>query len=247
MRYFFLFFAFSLTLLAQAQNAENLFQKGNEFYQKKEWKSAIAFYDSIVKLGYENSALYYNLGNAHFKANHLAEAILNYERAAQLDRYDDDVQQNLKIAKEATIDRFEEMPKPMVRTIYLSVLKAFSPSGWAWLSVVAFAGLLAGTFLYLFSGKRRLGFVLAVFGFLLGVVFLALAYSHQNYLSSNRSAIVMRPSSYAKSGPSENAEDVFILHEGAKITVTEYFENWKKIKLPDGKVGWIKSGDTVEI
>jgi uncharacterized protein YgiM (DUF1202 family) len=40
--------------------------------------------------------------------------------------------------------------------------------------------------------------------------------------------------------PNLKSESVFRLHEGAKIRLVESFqENWSKIKLSDGKTGWI--------
>jgi len=33
------------------------------------------------------------------------------------------------------------------------------------------------------------------------------------------------------------------LHEGTKIIVLDMVDNWKKIKLVDGKIGWIIASD----
>jgi uncharacterized protein YgiM (DUF1202 family) len=76
---------------------------------------------------------------------------------------------------------------------------------------------------------------------------LILAWSHQSYLSKNQGVILLEDSSYVKSGPSENADDVFILHEGTKALRLEQFENWSKIKLPDGKLGWLLSNEIAVI
>ncbi|MGB2050149.1 MAG: SH3 domain-containing protein, partial [Flavobacteriaceae bacterium] len=43
-----------------------------------------------------------------------------------------------------------------------------------------------------------------------------------------------------KSEPNLKSETVFILHEGAKIQILEsYKKEWSKIKLIDGKSGWL--------
>jgi uncharacterized protein YgiM (DUF1202 family) len=40
--------------------------------------------------------------------------------------------------------------------------------------------------------------------------------------------------------PNLKSESVFRLHEGAKIRLLESFqETWSKIKLSDGKTGWM--------
>lgn len=238
------------TLLASfgfSQNLEQTFEEGNKLYQDKEFRAALDKYQEVLDQGYESTALYYNIGNAYFKSNQVAKAILYYERALQLSPYDDDVKQNLKIAKEGTIDRFETVPQPLVRTAYLTILTALTPGSWGIVGVTCVLLFLAGTFMYLFTSIRRPGFVVGVAALLLGALSISLAFGHQTYLQNNRPAVITATSSYVKSGPSDKAEDVFILHEGTSAVVTEDYEGWKKIKLPDGKVGWIESGDLVEV
>ena len=55
----------------------------------------------------------------------------------------------------------------------------------------------------------------------------------------------MEANAYVKSAPSTQSEDLFILHEGTKVLVLETFNNWTKIKLSDGMIGWLES-DVVE-
>lgn len=230
-----------------SQNFQDSFEEGNELYRAEEYNEAIDAYRQILEAGYENAALYYNFGNAYFKTNQVGRAILNYERAARLAPHDDEIQQNLEIARQATIDEFAEIPKPIMRAAYLSVLRAFQPDTWAIIALSGFGILLIGAFIYFFTSIQRRGFVVASVGIVVGVLSLFLAYGHQNYLEENTPAIVMATSSYVKSGPGERAEDVFILHEGTKVVIIEDYEEWKKVKLPDGKVGWIQSEDVETI
>jgi SH3-like domain-containing protein len=53
----------------------------------------------------------------------------------------------------------------------------------------------------------------------------------------------MEASSYVKSSPDEKGNDLFILHEGTKVEVLDELNDWKKIRIANGTVGWIKSGD----
>ena len=58
------------------------------------------------------------------------------------------------------------------------------------------------------------------------------------------SAIVMRPVTSVKSSPSSEAsKDLFILHEGTKVTIIDSVGSWNNIELADGRQGWIPSGD----
>ncbi|MGB0175679.1 MAG: tetratricopeptide repeat protein [Owenweeksia sp.] len=239
--------AIILGFALHAQNPASDFEKANAAYKEEKYSEALNLYKSIREQGYESAELYYNMGNTYFKLGQTAPSILHYERAARLAPYDDDIQQNLKIANQGVIDRFEAMPKPLVRTAYLGILQLFSPNGWAWAALIFFTILAIGMALYLFTAARRPGFILGFFGLLLGILALALAFAHESYDRSHKPAIVMTPSSYVKTAPSATAEDAFILHEGTKAQVTDYLEGWKKIRLPDGKVGWIEAADITEV
>jgi len=45
-----------------------------------------------------------------------------------------------------------------------------------------------------------------------------------------------------KSTPSANGTDLFILHEGTKVFITDdTMQDWREVRLPDGKVGWVET------
>ena len=44
-----------------------------------------------------------------------------------------------------------------------------------------------------------------------------------------------------------NSDDVFTIHEGTKVSVLDEVDNWKKIKLADGKIGWLNANELKEL
>lgn len=54
----------------------------------------------------------------------------------------------------------------------------------------------------------------------------------------------MTPSVYVKSSPDEKGIDLFIIHEGTKVEVLEELNNWYKIRLLNGNIGWLLSSET---
>ena len=44
-----------------------------------------------------------------------------------------------------------------------------------------------------------------------------------------------------KSSPDRAATDLFVLHEGTKLTIEESTDGWVEIRLADGRKGWIES------
>ena len=66
----------TLLAISVLQINANTFEQANQAYNKKDYEQAVALYTQCVEQGYSNATLYYNLGNAHFKADHLSQAIL---------------------------------------------------------------------------------------------------------------------------------------------------------------------------
>ncbi len=235
----------SLSSLAFGQAA--LFEAGNKAYQDKEYELAISYYDSIAEQGYESAALYYNLANAHYQLGALAPAILNYEKALYLKPGDEEVKHNLKLAEQKKVDRFEELPPNLFKAFRLGVLQAFSPLQWAILALVLLFLASLGILIYFFSSRKRLGFVLGLATLALGLFSYWMSFQHQAYLEQHPALIVMSDSAYVKSGPGESAEDLFILHAGTKAEQVEEYEGWVKVRLIDGKIGWLPQGDLAAV
>ena len=61
----------------------------------------------------------------------------------------------------------------------------------------------------------------------------------QSNSKNNKEAIVFVEKTEVRNAPTLNSEEVFTLHEGTKVLVLDSVDDWKKIKLSDGKLGWI--------
>ena len=90
-------------------------------YTKEDYAKAIELYEGILKSNGESAAVYYNLGNAYYKAGKIAPAILNYERCLLLDPGDSDARFNLQMARQKTIDKIE----PLVISSWSNGLRAW--------------------------------------------------------------------------------------------------------------------------
>lgn len=228
-----------LTFQSQAQPLA-LFDQANSAYQQERFEEAIVLYDSILNQGYEHAETFYNLANAHFRSGNLGLAILNYERTIQLNPKDEDAAHNLNLAQKQVVDEFNVVPTPALTRIFTDYSSIFSSSVWSiiGLSFLVFMVVLLGVFLF----KSRNTFLLTLAGvfFILALIFEGTAYGKYN-LEQQEWAILTDLNGYVKSAPAERSQDLFILHEGTKVQVLDAFEGYSKIKLPDGKIGWIES------
>jgi len=243
-----------LTLLLStftiAQNNE-LFSKGNGLYNDGKYQDAINIYERILDSKNHSAELYFNLANAYYKMNRIAPSVYYYEKALQLSPNDQDVKNNIAFAKNMTIDAIEVIPEIGFSKIMNSIINRFSFDAWALFSIV-FVVLFVILFLaYHFSystNRKRLAFLSSNLSLFLGLIALIFAFQKYDYDQKDKPAIVFAQESEIKSEPNLRSEIAFKLHEGTKVQVIEiYNENWTKIKLTDGKTGWIPSQDIKEL
>ena len=238
-----------LTITLFAESVDKKFKGANDFYKKNKYNEAIAEYNEILDKGYESSDLYYNLGNAYFKAGKIADAILFYERAKRLAPHDEDIEFNLKIANLKIVDKFNEVPKLFFIEWYENIYGMFSSDSWAVLIIIfsflTFT-LLLGYFLIWNILARKLFFFGAVFSLFFTVACVIFAMEQSSIEGTRDSAIIFSPSVYIKSSPDKTSTDLFILHEGAKVKILDEVGGWKKIRIADGNVGWLPN-KTIEV
>ena len=53
-------------------------------------------------------------------------------------------------------------------------------------------------------------------------------------------AVVMSLSTAVKSSPDMSATDLFVLHVGTLVEITDRLDNWFEITIADGKKGWLE-------
>lgn len=243
--YFFsVVFAF-LSLFSFAQNSE-LFEQGNTLYNDGKYEDAIGKYQQILDTDMHSAELYFNLANAHYKLNHIAPSIFYYEKAQQLAPHDTDIEQNKAFAQNMTLDAIDVVPEVGISKVINQVSHAVSFDAWAILAI-CFVLLAVFAFInyYLSKGTRtkRFSFTMGFVGLILMLGALVSAFNKFDLDKSDNPAIVFAQESQIKSEPNLRSSEAFMLHEGTKVQVLDTVENWKKIKLSDGKTGWIRSKD----
>ena len=242
-----------LPLGAQAAESypDSLWKAGVEAYSAGDWNRAAADWSAVAETGLRSKELYFNLGNACFKAGETARAILNYERALRLDPSDADVRYNLEFARNQTQDRIDEVPEFILKTWTRKVNYLLSSNAWAGLSLFFLALALALALLFLLgptAGTRRTGFFTGIAALLLALAAWGFSRSQKAAAERRDAAIVMRPVTSVTSSPSsESAKSLFILHEGTKVKVLDEVSDYSDIELADGRRGWIPSGDIERI
>ncbi len=232
-----------LNVLAQDSPADR-FRKGAAAYTAGNYQDAVQVWTDLYKTGYRSARLEYNIGNAYFKLDDIPEAILFYERAELLNPADEDIAYNLQIARTLTVDRFQEIPELFFIKWYNFVSLVLSTNTWARISIVSFVICLLLLSLYIYTSGYRLkvmGFWLAVVFFVLSGASLAFTLRNKSLVYDSHKAIIIDPQVSGKSSPDNSGTDLFILHEGTKVSVDDEVGGWLEITLSDGNKGWVPS------
>ena len=226
------------------------YQKANSLYQKNSFDSAAKIYEKIISEEYFSTEVYFNLGNCYYKTNKSAKAILNYERALKLKPNDEDILFNLKVAQLKIVDKIETVPEIFYVRWVNNMAALISVDKWGTIITICFWLMLLFASVYVVSQRSTLKTVSLLFTFTF-LIFTCTSWflAKQNYelTKMKRSAVILSESVYVKSSPGENNTDLFLLHEGTKASILDEFENWEKIKIANGSVGWVKKTDLEEI
>lgn len=226
----------------EGQDLQNLMNSGNEFYQNKQYEEAIENYEAILKQGYLSSELYYNLGNAYFKKGKLGRAILFYEKSLKIQPNNEDAVHNLKIANARTVDKIQDVPQLFFIKWWNIILSTFTSTSWQVIIFIFYILLLICVAVYLLIRNLQIQKYAFIFGTLnIGALIFSviLFFASLERESSNDFAILQQSAITAKISPDSQSDDAFVIHEGIKFKIEDQVNNWVKIRLSDGKVGWL--------
>jgi len=246
MKKIFLLFAILIGMGLQAQTPDEIFIEANNLYKEHKYDEALEKYKNIEETGYMSDNLYYNIANVHYKLEEVAPAILYYKKALKLNPNLDDAKFNLKMAQLRAVDKIEKLPVTFFVKFWNWLANILTVQQWAYFAVaMAFFSSIAFIFYFFASSSviKRVSFVKSITGFILLIVAVVIAQQQDTWEKSHKDAVVMTENSYIKVAPNENSEDKFILHEGTEVLVIDQVDDWVRIKLADGKRGWIFNGD----
>ena len=231
----------------QAKDLDSLWTAGVQAYTDGKFSDASAAWTSIEESGQKSAKLYYNLGNAWFKQGNYPKAILNYERALRLDPSYSDARYNLEFTSNFVQDKIEPVPEFILKSVARKVCYVMGSNAWAVIFLVLLAAALVMGLLFLLGssvGKRRAGFYCGIVLLLLSAGALSFSIWQKSDSVKTDMAIVMSPVSSVKSSPSSgSSKDLFVIHEGTKVTILDEVGSWKNIALADGRQGWIPASD----
>ncbi|MCQ2334635.1 MAG: tetratricopeptide repeat protein [Paludibacteraceae bacterium] len=230
-----------LALFPLVAMGQNDWENANTAYANGEYENAIIGYENILQQT-PSAEVYYNLGNAYFRTGEIARAILSYERSLRLAPGNKDAQNNLAFAQTRIIDDIKDNSQFFVKQWAQSLRNSQSESAWLTTATILFclASLTIMLFLFLHNPlQRRLSFYTAILSLILCVnaIWCGLSLHHRD--TARNEAIIIQGIVNAKAAPDKSGTDLFVLHEGTKVNISDMVGEWCEIKVGNN-VGWIK-------
>ena len=210
------------------------FSAANELYAKGKFSDAADAYEKILQSGAQSPALLFNAGNAEFKAGHLGLAIAAYRRAAQLSPRDDEIRANLAFV------RNQVQGATFRESRWQGWFGALTLNEGALLTAALFWMTLA-----LFIARQlrpalvpKLKTTTWLFATLTIFSVSVLGLQAANHFWS-ATAVVVSTGATARSGPFDDAQSAFTVHDGAELSVLDRHDNWVQVAGGAGQTGWL--------
>jgi len=224
-----------------ASDVTDDFSHANQLFAEGKFSEAAKAYESILNAGSVSQNLLFNAGDAEFKSGNLGRAIAAFRRAELLAPRDADVRANLDFA------RNQVQGVTWRQSWWESWLGSLSLNEWTalaaitfWLTFILFAVVqLRPEWKNVLRGPARGMAVAAVF-------FCACLMAAANVHFSDSVAVVVSPDAVTRSGPFDDAQNAFAVHDGAELAILDERNGWVQVTDGSGRTGWMK-GSQVEV
>jgi len=224
---------------AAAQTDE--FAMANEFYENKDYSSAVRLYLSVLNHGAESANLYFNLGNAYFKDGDLGHAVFYYLKARRLAPDDQDIIHNLEFVRQFSRVQMEGVELNPLRTFFIGLVEGYRLGTLAWLSSIFFI-------LFVLILCVRYGLGVSNFPVRIGAVVLLVLLLASSGLTSfkyrddylTRRAVIITEDANVHTGPSDQSD---VELEGAPGLIVEIISetvDYYDVLFENKRRGWIK-------
>jgi tetratricopeptide (TPR) repeat protein len=229
---------------ARGQTASDPFVKGNKLYEEGKYGQAAAEYEDLIRTAHVSPAIYFNAGNAWFKAGQIGRAIYDYRRAELLDPRDPDIRANLGIVRAQAGTSIAALPGSRwtrwVGRLTLNEWACAASAAVALFFVVLTARQLSPGFR---KSSAGLAWVLAA-GSLWFLICLGLSINQQLLV---KTSIVIVPEAVVRWGPDDESKSAFTAHDGTEMMVLARDGDWLQVSDAARHIGWLQQKNVAQM
>ena len=222
--------------VARADDVSTAFDQANQLYEEGKFAEAATAYAKMLRPGQASPALYFNLGNALFKAGQVGRAVLNYRLAERLAPRDPDIRANLKFARGRVATGATPTPSWWQRWTSRLALDEWTllTSGalWIWLGLLTLGQWRPAL-------RKSLSGYTATTG--VGAVLLALCLGLETYNRfAVKSVIVSAREVVVRYGPWDESPNYFTVRDGMELSVLDSKGEWVQVADRAKRIGWLR-------
>ena len=212
------------------------FDQANRLYEQGKFTEAVGAYEQLLAQGKASAPLYFNLGNAWFRAGRLGQAILNYRLAERLSPRDPDIRANLRFARNTVAGGNASAPAS-----WRDWALRLTINEWACLAAVGlwatFAVLAIGQIAPALRGTLKRLRTAAAFATILAAAGLLVAgldrYGAQWVIVAGRDTVM-------RHGPLDESPSLQTLQAGQELQVVDQKDNWFRVAGAARGAGWLR-------
>ena len=208
------------------------FTRGNALYAEGKFIEAAEAYELQAHRGDYHANLFYNLGDAYFRAGDRGRAILNYQRALLLEPTHAEAAANLAFVR-------GRVPAPAGGSGWAGWLDV---DRWTWLAAAGGWLAVIGFGLAAFVTRSRWATLTAGLAgaVVCGASVWALVQLDGGAKNALR-AVVLADDTRALYSPADNSKAVLTLPAGGELRVLSEQGAWDYVQLSDGSRGWVSA------
>lgn len=185
----------------------------------------------------------YNEGSLAIENGDMANAVYNLELAHLLNPYDQEISNNLSIAKSKVAVDIVEIEQFFLSRWIDSAAGLLLPGSWKILTLVLLLLMITILYLRLIKGTSGLHTSYFTLGTLVGLAIITVWFGthRHNSLYQGKYTVVMSKSVQGlKQGPDEVSKEVKAISDGVKLEILDQSGDWYKVSAMDKEQGWIK-------
>jgi tetratricopeptide (TPR) repeat protein len=222
--------------------ADAEFAKANQQFAQGHFKDAIAGYEGLIRTGQASANVFYDLGNAYFRAGDFGRAILNYQRTLALDRRHPEATANLQLARDEA-RALEMQPGRAERHLYFASVNQYSITA----AVAFWIALFCLTALIFARRRSAMLIFISICCLLVLAISVFAIYTLDRGAKGQALAIVTGKNVQARLATADTAKSVLALPPGSEIKILSTRGDWTYAALPNDLRGWIPAKDAERV
>ncbi len=217
------------------------------FYVKQDYNNALKIYYQAENKKLVSADLFYNIGNCYYRTKQLGKAVVYYEKALRLEPTDAEAYKNLNFVKSKLVDKVDIIEPFLLDTWIKKFATVFNLKTWTFFIFIFLITVIACCYYFKFYKRNTIVLTgMGVFAVLLFVSVLCANWRYQLLQQTNEIVLIEKIVS-VKAGPTEQSQEIIVLHEGFKSNVVQELDTWINIELSNGNTGWIQKSSTLSI